>query len=114
MMSLHHAGPDRTSNRPRDHIGGRLVQKSFDDEKDADRNDIPEDGDQPCRRWFRTRLSRAELDHDHYYHHDDHNHGVGGDRRLAKFKQEYQLTAPRSRNRKRGFLFGVSDNETGL
>ena len=104
-MSLHHAARNRTSLSP--------VHEDYDDEDDAVRIDIAEDGDQPFRRRFRARRHRTDLDYDHYYHHDDHNHGVGGDRRLAKFRTEYQLTAPRSRNRKRGFLFGVRDNETG-
>lgn len=113
-MSLHHAASNRGQSRP-GLVGTKPVRKSFDDEEDAYRNELAEHGDQPFPRRFRARPSRAKLDHDHYYyHHDDHNHGVGGDRRLAKFKQEYQLTAPRSRNRKRGFLFGVSDHETGL
>lgn len=104
-MSLHHA--DR--NRAR----FDLAHESCDDEDDANWIDIAEDGGQPFRRLDRARLPRANLDYDDYYHHDDHNHRVGGDRRLAKFKQEYQLTAPRSRNRQRGFLFGVKNNETG-
>ena len=104
-MSLHHAARNRTTLS--------LVHEDYDDEDDAVWIDIAEDGGQPFRRRFRARRHHSDLDYYHYYHDDDHNHGVGGDRRLAKFKKEYQLTAPRSRNRQRGFLFGVSNNETG-